>query len=108
MEKFSVLSGVSFTVRDWGGEEERQKLLMLLRPTSKLWYWIFFPSSKSLLLITTSRFLKDKKHNYPSQTLFYLSENPAGKSHYTLISNTQCMLETKITIQHLLEVKSTN
>ena len=22
MEKFSVLSGVSFTVRDWGGEEE--------------------------------------------------------------------------------------
>ena len=29
MEKFSVLSGVSFTVRDWGGEEERQKLLVI-------------------------------------------------------------------------------
>ena len=110
MEKFSVLSGVSFTVRDWGGEEERQKLLMLLRPTSKLWYWIFFPSSKSLLLITTSQFLKDKKKLIQAKRYFiYLKiHSTAGKSHYTLISNTHCMLETKITIQHLLEVKSTN
>ena len=36
-----------------------------------------FLSSKSVLLITTSQFLQDKKqNNYPSQIFFYFSENP--------------------------------